>query len=73
MISALVRRIQLDRPKDSQERIIKAINSLNDREKELLSLRFPWTLVEVAKKWGITKQRVKEIEARAVDKIVLKI
>ena len=70
MISAFIRRIKLDHPKIEVERILRSIReNLSLRERELLELRLPWTQQEVADKWGLTKQRIMAIEARAIDKI----
>ena len=57
------------------ERIQKLLETLDDREKRILILRFgiansePHTLEEVAQQFGITRERVRQIEAAALKKI----
>lgn len=50
-----------------------AINILNDREKEIIRLRrltdSPMTLAEISKKCNISGERVRQIEARAIEKM----
>jgi RNA polymerase sigma-32 factor len=47
--------------------------SLNDKEKDILELRLladsPMTLREIGEKYGITRERVRQIEARLLQKI----
>jgi len=48
---------------------------MSDREKKILEMRFglkddkSYTLDEVGKKFGVTPERVRQIEARAIQKI----
>lgn len=57
------------------ERISKLLDALDDREKRILILRFglgvedTHTLEEVAQEFGITRERVRQIEASALKKI----
>ena len=51
----------------------KAINILNQREKEILTLRKlkdkPLKLEELSKKYKISRERVRQIEEKALEKI----
>ncbi|MDQ2743976.1 MAG: sigma-70 family RNA polymerase sigma factor, partial [Chloroflexota bacterium] len=62
------------------ERVMKAdilsvLDSLPEREKEILALRFglrddqPRTLKEVGERMGLTRERVRQLEARALKKL----
>ncbi len=57
------------------QRIDKLLDCLDDREKKVIVLRFglrgaePHTLEETAKQFGITRERVRQIEAIAIKKI----
>jgi len=57
------------------ERIEELLDILSDREREVLSLRFGLkdgvrhTLREIAKKFKLTRERVRQIESRAIDKL----
>ena len=57
------------------ERIDKLLDCLDEREKKVIILRFglrgqePHTLEETAKQFGITRERVRQIEAIAIRKI----
>jgi len=58
-----------------RERIIEVLRSLAPREREVIELRFglkdgqPRTLDEVAKVYGITRERIRQIEARGLTKL----
>ena len=53
----------------------KVLNSLTQRESEIIRLRYgigigyPSTLEEVGKKFGVTRERVRQIEAKAIRKL----
>jgi len=57
------------------EELDRALNQLSDREKEILVLRYgikdghPRTLKEVAGEFNITRERVRQIEIKALDKL----
>jgi len=61
--------------KGQWERILKAMGSLRDREKEVVRRRFgldgqlAQTLEEVGRELGITRERVRQIQAQAIRKI----
>ena len=58
-----------------KERIVEVLRSLAPREREVIELRFglkdgtPRTLDEVAKQYGITRERIRQIEARGLLKL----
>ena len=58
-----------------RERIAEVLRSLAPREREVIELRFglkdgqPRTLEEVAKAYGITRERIRQIEARGLLKL----
>jgi RNA polymerase primary sigma factor len=58
-----------------RERIAEVLRSLTPREREVIELRFglkdgqPRTLEEVAKAYGITRERIRQIEARGLLKL----
>ena len=58
-----------------RERIAEVLRSLAPREREVIELRFglrvgqPKTLDEVAKVYGITRERIRQIEARGLVKL----
>ena len=55
--------------------IEEVLHSLSDREKKVLELRFglkdnrPRTLEEVGKVFGVTRERIRQIEAKALRKL----
>lgn len=61
------------------ERIRQLLDRLDERERKILTLRFglgehdPHTLEEVAQQFGITRERVRQIEAMALKKIRLQL
>lgn len=58
-----------------RERVLELLDSLNEREKEILDMRFgitsgkSATLAEVAKKMKISRERVRQIEEAALKKL----
>jgi len=58
-----------------RDRIAEVLRSLTPREREVIELRFglkdgqPRTLDEVAKTYGITRERIRQIEARGLVKL----
>jgi RNA polymerase primary sigma factor len=62
--------IQLDK-----DTVNEALNSLPYRERKVIELRFglkgehPRTLEEVAKRFGVTRERIRQIEAKALSKL----
>jgi RNA polymerase primary sigma factor len=55
--------------------VVEALQELNDREKEVVRLRFglddgqPRTLEEVGKEFGVTRERIRQIEAKTLAKL----
>ncbi|MFH1896377.1 MAG: RNA polymerase sigma factor RpoD [bacterium] len=55
--------------------IMKVLDTLNDRERKVLELRFglvdnkPRTLEQVGKEFGVTRERIRQIEAKALRKL----
>jgi RNA polymerase primary sigma factor len=58
-----------------KDRVQEVLKSLSPREREVLELRFglvdgnPKTLEDVASTYGITRERIRQIEARAIVKL----
>ena len=58
-----------------KEQIDDTLSSLNDREKRVLQLRFGLedgrsrTLEEVGRAFGVTRERIRQIEAKALRKL----
>ncbi len=58
-----------------KENIEEVLSSLSDREAKVLKMRFglngarPMTLEEVGKKFGVTRERIRQIEAKALRKL----
>ncbi|MCB1031029.1 MAG: sigma-70 family RNA polymerase sigma factor, partial [Acidimicrobiales bacterium] len=55
--------------------VIEALDELNDREKEVVRMRFGLddgqarTLEEVGKAFGVTRERIRQIEAKTLAKL----
>ena len=55
--------------------LIKVLSELSDRERRVLLLRFgleddrPRTLEEVGKEFNVTRERIRQIEAKALRKL----
>ena len=70
-----------DRPEHSasnvmlRKRLKEALKTLAPREREIIKMRFglengyEYTLEEVGKCWGVTRERVRQIEAKALKKL----
>ena len=70
-----------DSPEDTaanqilKEQLAKIISTLSDREQKIIKLRFgigggrPHTLEEVGSKFSVTRERIRQIEAKALSKI----
>jgi len=60
---------------DTRKRIAGALQTLTDRERTIISLRFglydgePQTLEDVGRIFGVTRERIRQIECRALDKL----
>ena len=58
-----------------RDQIREVLTDLTERERKILSMRFgledniPHTLEEVGKVFGVTRERIRQIEAKALDKI----
>ena len=58
-----------------KDQLREIMGDLNPREQKILSLRFgledgvTHTLEEVGKEFGVTRERIRQIEAKALDKI----
>ncbi len=58
-----------------REKILEIMEDLAPREREIISMRFglhdgvTHTLEEVGKKFGVTRERIRQIEAKALDKM----
>ena len=71
--------LQDERVADAEERdirhglLVKALDSLNDREKQILTERRlaedPKTLEELSQVYGVSRERVRQIEVRAFEKL----
>jgi RNA polymerase primary sigma factor len=58
-----------------KEQLYKVLSELSDREKRIITLRFglenerPLTLEEVGKEFNVTRERIRQIEAKALRKL----
>ena len=58
-----------------RENLDEVLSSLSDREARVLKMRFglggkrPMTLEEVGKEFGVTRERIRQIEAKALRKL----
>ncbi len=58
-----------------REQIIQVLDTLTDRERDVIKLRFglddgyPRTLEEVGKKFNVTRERIRQIESKALKKL----
>ncbi len=72
--SAFANKQELD---SRRELLNEALSYLNQREKEIISGRRlsenPYTLEELSKKYGVSRERIRQIEVRAFEKLQKKI
>lgn len=58
-----------------REQVLSVVNDLNDREKRIIKMRFgldgdrPHTLEEVGAQFAVTRERIRQIEAKALAKL----
>jgi RNA polymerase primary sigma factor len=58
-----------------QEQLESVLNTLNDRERQVIRLRFglvdghPHTLEEVGREFGVTRERIRQIESKTLSKL----
>jgi RNA polymerase primary sigma factor len=58
-----------------QEQLESVLHTLSDREKKVIQLRFglvdgtPRTLEEVGKEFGVTRERIRQIESKTLSKL----
>ena len=58
-----------------REQILEVVNGLNDRERKIIKMRFgldgdrPHTLEEVGAEFAVTRERIRQIEAKALNKL----
>ncbi|MCX6789094.1 MAG: sigma-70 family RNA polymerase sigma factor [Candidatus Gribaldobacteria bacterium] len=60
---------------DLREKLNQILGGLPERESDILKLRFGWddgepkTLDEIGKKFGVTRERIRQLEARAIKRL----
>jgi RNA polymerase primary sigma factor len=60
---------------DTRQMVLAAVARLEVREREVLELRFglrgdePWTLEEIGQRYGVTRERIRQIELRGLRKL----
>jgi len=60
---------------DNYEMILERLNRLNDNERTIMGLRFglddqePQTLDTIGQSFGVTRERIRQIEVKALDKL----
>jgi RNA polymerase primary sigma factor len=58
-----------------QEQLQEILNTLNERERKVIQLRFglndghPRTLEEVGREFGVTRERIRQIESKTLGKL----
>ncbi len=59
----------------TNEALRKALQSLSDRERRVLELRYglssqhPCTLEDIARRFGVTRERIRQIESQSIEKL----
>lgn len=67
--------VQLIAAKVMREKLREAIATLSEREQQIIVMRFglfnqsPMTLVEVSKHFGLTRERIRQLEIRILEKL----
>jgi len=73
--------LEVETPSDAtsftmlQEQLREVLNTLKDRERKIIQLRFglqdghPRTLEEVGREFGVTRERIRQIESKALGKL----
>ncbi len=65
----------LDSPRDLSQRLDELLETLNAREREILKLRFglldgfAYTLTEIAHRFNLTRERIRQIQVHALNKL----
>lgn len=60
---------------DLHEKLLEIISNLSEREQEIIKYRFGfiddklWTLEEIGKLFGVTRERIRQIESKALGKL----
>nr|WP_320050772.1 sigma-70 family RNA polymerase sigma factor [uncultured Desulfuromonas sp.] len=73
--SSVVNPAELLENQDQYEFVNKWLGSLKENEREILMLRFglndcePETLDTIGKRYGVTRERIRQIEAKSIDKL----
>jgi len=58
-----------------QQRVTDCLQTLSEREREIISLRFgledgyTYTLEEIGRRFNVTRERIRQIEAKAIKKL----
>jgi len=80
-LSEFIQDEEMDSPEDSasyellKAHVVEVLDTLSERERKVLELRFglhdnnPRTLEEVGKVFGVTRERIRQIEAKALRKL----
>jgi len=80
-IGDFIEDLKVEAPSDAasftmlQEQLQRVLNTLNDRERKIIESRFglndghPRTLEEVGREFGITRERIRQVEYKSLDKL----
>lgn len=58
-----------------KDKLLEALNTLSERERQIIIMRFgidgeaPRTLIEVSKHFGLTRERIRQIEVKTIEKL----